>query len=88
MKKLLNVFVSIAVCAALTLSVACKGADGNGIKSASIEDGRLILVLDNGSKLDLGDVTGAQGDTGEQGPKGDTGEQGPKGDTGEQGPKG
>ena len=106
MKRLLKIVASLVVCFALIFSVACKGADGaagNGIKSAVVEDGRLILILDDGSRLDLGLISGAQGEkgeTGEQGPKGDqgekgeTGEQGPKGDqgekgeTGEQGPKG
>ncbi len=106
MKRLLKILASLVVCFTLIFSVACKGADGaagNGIKSAVVEDGRLVLILDDGSRLDLGTITGAQGEkgeTGEQGPKGDqgekgeTGEQGPKGDqgekgeTGEQGPKG
>ena len=40
------------------------------------------------AKKDLGQVVGAQGPQGAQGPKGDTGAQGPKGDTGATGAKG
>ena len=94
MKRLLKIAASIVVCFALIFSVACKGADGaagNGIKSAVMEDGRLILILDDGSRLDLGSISGDPGAQGEKGDKGDTGaqgEKGDKGDTGEQGEKG
>lgn len=33
-------------------------------------------------------ITGAKGDTGQQGPKGSTGSQGPRGETGKQGERG
>ena len=94
MKRLLKIAASIVVCFALIFSVACKGADGaagNGIKSAVMEDGRLILILDDGSRLDLGSISGDTGAQGEKGDKGDTGaqgEKGDKGDTGAQGEKG
>ena len=60
MKRLLKIAASIVVCFALIFSVSCKGADGaagNGIKSAVMEDGRLILILDDGSRLDLGSIS-------------------------------
>ena len=94
MKRLLKIAASIVVCFALIFSVACKGADGaagNGIKSAVMEDGRLILILDDGSRLDLGSISGDPGAQGAKGDKGDTGaqgEKGDKGDTGAQGEKG
>ncbi|MDD7158689.1 MAG: exo-alpha-sialidase [Firmicutes bacterium] len=97
MKKAVKILASIAVCFALAFSVACKSADGNGIKSAVVEDGRLIITLEDGSVLDLGTITGEKGDKGdtgaqgEKGDKGDTGaqgEKGDKGDTGAQGEKG
>ena len=94
MKRLLKIAASIVVCFALIFSVACKGADGaagNGIKSAVMEDGRLILILDDGRRLDLGSISGDPGAQGEKGDPGDTGaqgEKGDKGDTGAQGEKG
>ena len=94
MKRLLKIAASIVVCFALIFSVACKGADGavgNGIKSAVMEDGRLILILDDDSRLDLGSISGDPGAQGEKGDKGDPGaqgEKGDKGDTGAQGKKG
>ncbi len=91
MKRLLKIAASIVVCFALIFSVACKGADGaagNGIKSAVMEDGRLILILDDGSRLDLGSISGDPGAQGEKGDKGDTGAQGEKGDKGDPGAQG
>ena len=91
MKRLLKIAASIVVCFALIFSVACKGADGaagNGIKSAVMEDGRLILILDDGSRLDLGSISGDTGAQGEKGDKGDPGAQGEKGDKGDPGAQG
>ena len=59
--------------------------------SFSIKNKRLIVEGDNMAKVDLGQVVGATGATGPQGPKGDTGAtgpQGPKGDTGATGAAG
>jgi hypothetical protein len=51
-----------------------------------IKDGELYLKLTEGGTVmalvDLGNVVGPKGDTGEQGPKGDTGAQGPQGAAG------
>ncbi len=67
------------------------------VTNIKILNGELIIEYAIGNEVNLGkftedvditDLIGPKGDTGEQGPKGDTGEQGPKGDTGEQGPKG
>ena len=91
MKRLLKIAASIVVCFAIIFSVACKGADGaagNGIKSAVMEDGRLILILDDGSRLDLGSISGDPGAQGEKGDKGDPGAQGEKGDKGDKGDPG
>ena len=53
-----------------------------------MEDGRLILILDDGSRLDLGSISGDPGAQGEKGDKGDPGAQGEKGDKGDPGAQG
>ena len=71
-----------------------KGEDGVGISKIEIVDGELVVTYTDNTYSNLGNVIGAQGETGAQGPKGEegpqgeTGPQGPQGDTGEQGPKG
>lgn len=73
--------------------------DSNGNKIPAVKkldfeigaDGHLYVTIQDGSKIDLGLVKGAdgaQGETGAQGPQGETGAQGPQGETGAQGPQG
>lgn len=56
-----------------------QGEPGRSISRAERRDNKLIIVMDDGFEVDLGDVTGPPG------PKGDQGEPGPKGDRGEDG---
>ena len=70
--------------------LSAEAGDAYGVGTAAPYD---IYIYDgvSGAWVDNGQLQGAKGDTGEQGPKGDkgdTGEQGPKGDTGETGPQG
>ncbi len=55
-----------------------KGKDGNGIKDVDIEDGtgRLLITLDDGQVLDLGNIMGAAGRDGENGSAGLNGSDG------------
>lgn len=73
------------------------GFDGNagvGVHNAGINPfGDLILILTDGSKLNVGKVVGKDGRDGLDGltiigPQGEPGERGPKGETGEQGERG
>ena len=55
------------------------GADGNGIVSATNNgDGTFTLTFDDGTTFTTDNLTGPQGDTGDQGPQGETGPAGPQ----------
>ena len=76
-----------ASAASLTIGTVTSGETA----AASIEDGKLNLVLPKGEKGDAGAAgpAGPKGDTGTagaQGPKGDTGPAGPQGEKGDTGP--
>ena len=56
------------------------GEDGVGIRTAEIDaEGKLIVVLTNGERIDLGVVVGAAGQDGEDGKDGEDGEDGKDG---------
>jgi hypothetical protein len=44
------------------------GVDGVGIDYITLIDGKLILVLTDGTKTDLGNIMGPQGEQGPEGP--------------------
>lgn len=69
--------------AILNLSdIAEDGVDGVGISNAMIDaDGKLVLILSNGDKLDLGVVKGKDGTNGTNGINGTNGEDGTDGVT-------
>ena len=58
------------------------------VKAEVNDNGELVVTYDNGETENLGNVTGATGERGEQGEPGQRGEQGPKGDKGDTGSKG
>ena len=65
-----------------------QGATGNGVTTATVSGGNLLLTYSNTSTQDVGSVAGpqgVQGDTGAQGPQGATGPQGAQGPQGIQG---
>jgi hypothetical protein len=65
-----------------------QGATGNGVTTATVSGGNLLLTYSNTSTQDVGSVAGpqgVQGDTGAQGPQGVQGVQGAQGIQGIQG---
>ncbi len=70
--------------------------DNNGNKIPAVKkldfevgaDGHLYVTIQDGSKIDLGNIKGADGAQGATGATGATGPQGPAGETGPQGPQG
>lgn len=67
----------------------CKGEDGVGIQDVELNGaGELLMLLTDGTVINLGNVKGDKGDKGDQGEKGDQGDKGDKGDQGEKGDQG
>lgn len=65
-----------------------RGADGRGIESVEQRGGDLIFRFTDGAEVNLGRVTGEQGERGEPGERGEVGPAGERGERGEPGPRG
>ena len=61
------------------------GKDGTGIQTVKLVNYELIVTLTDGTKINLGNVRGADGVKGDKGDKGDPGQDGAKGADGKDG---
>lgn len=71
-----------------TGNAGANGSDGTSVIGSNNVNSETILLLSNGSDINLGSLQGAKGDAGPQGIQGPIGPQGPKGQNGKNGRNG